>query len=198
MKKEIAGFITLVFIAISAAQTPSPIEIVSPKAGEIYHVGDTVKVQWIIHGTRMPIAVLPLLSPDEGLFWLQLTTDGIRANNTTAYHDSVGTVYWVVTDTMLWTAVGRVKVCTVSENCQINIYLPYDEDMGSFLTGSFSIRQSTASINHPVYQNELVGKKAGWMIGNQHGINIPSVKIFQLNGQRSGQNHINQIKVYKP
>jgi hypothetical protein len=198
MKKEIVGFITLSLIAISAAQTPSPIEMVSPKAGEIYHVGDTVKVQWVIHGERVPTAVLPLLTVDEGLFWLQLTTDGIRPTNTAAYHDSIGTVYWVVTDTMIWTGLGRVKVCTIAEKCQVNFYLPYDEDMGSFISGSFSIRQSTASISHPVYKRELGGKKAGRMIWNQQAANIPPAKIFQLNGQRSRQNHINQIKVFKP
>jgi hypothetical protein len=134
-------------IAPAAAQLTDIITIFSPQGGETYRVGDTMTIRWRFNeGPRLPIGVLPLLSPDGGRTWLWMVSECIETDDPTFYQDSVGTMNFVIPDSLKWSGPGNPNICVIAEQVVININLPYDSDLGDYYTEPFSITpQSTVT-----------------------------------------------------
>jgi hypothetical protein len=143
----LAGASLLLLNAPVSAQASDVVEIVSPKGGEVIHIGDTIKIRWILHGTQIPIGVVPLLSPNGGKSSLWLVRQFIKTGDTTYYADSVATFVWIVPDSIRSTDPGTPNVSIVSEECLININLPYNSELGDYFTGFFTIKPSVSKIN---------------------------------------------------
>lgn len=97
------------------------IRILKPYGGEIYTVGDTLVVEWLIDKSVVLNPLYVDLSTDAGKGFLPLIPDANNGIKTTdsSYDGNIGRFEWVITDSTIdgdgWPA------STVSDQCMIGI-----------------------------------------------------------------------------
>jgi hypothetical protein len=163
-------------VSFAAGQTLWTVEILSPKSGEAYRVGDTMTVQWVIHAPHFPTGVIPLISPDEGRRWLWMVSEMIEGNDPSVYNDSVGTYTWIVRDSLRWTGPGNPNISLVSQVCQVEIATPYDIDFEYGVSEVFSIQS-------PGSTSVLPGGRPASCLSMTGGREQSAADMFNLDGR---------------
>jgi hypothetical protein len=182
-----AAVISLVVALPLFAQDPwtdSSIETTAPKAGTIYHVGDTIRTQWTVHNNATPGGGLVVsISPNAGYNWVVIITETLKKGDTKYYqNDSQGTFVWVIPDSIqLWI---NHNVSSVSDSCMMMVGAPYDEVFAPSYTGIFSIKGSSA-VKMPFRSGQ---NPDALLIEHNQNISADANKagVFSINGKRLG------------
>jgi hypothetical protein len=169
-------------VQISMAQeayTDSSIELVTPTGGEMFKVGNTLKVQWVLHNDANPGGGLLIqISPDEGRNWIRIVDETIKNGDAAFYHDSVGTYVWTIQDSLNYFA--NIFLHLATNQCLIMIGAPYDEVFVPGQSNTFTISPSNASIKSLSHS----GRGINLILGKS------DVEIFTIDGRRALQKNM--------
>lgn len=157
----------------------SSIQTTAPKAGTIYHIGDTITTQFTIHPNDTPGGGLVVsISLDMGYNWVVIITETLKKGDTKYYlNDSMGQYKWVVPDSIeLW--IGH-SVPTISDSCMMAVGAPYDEVFASSYSGVFSIKKSSA-VKMPFQSGH---RSERLMIDKNSAANSRMLEVFSINGR---------------
>jgi hypothetical protein len=169
--------LTLSLLAQEQLHTDSSIEVTAPLGGGTYHVGDTLRVDWVLHNGAEPGGgVVVLISPDDGRDWVVIVPRTLEKNDPIYYsNDSVGTFTWVIQDSVLLYVNHYISL--VSDQVQVSVAAPYDEVFAPDYSGSFTILPSSAAVrmlSRPGDHSQDMKIDLG---GNR-------VEVFSLSGRR--------------
>lgn len=104
------------------------INITSPKAGSVWHVGDSLRVTWTVKEdpSRVVDGVGVSLSPDDGKNWYAMHSNSIGPT-----HPNWGKFAWLITDSVTIQTLNKKLLVKGSKTCRIKVaqYSTKDPDM---------------------------------------------------------------------
>lgn len=138
---------TIMACAVAVAAQDAITSIISPTDTNVYHVGDTLRVEWTADEEFLDRGVVVEISFDGGLKWRQISPGEAMSN-------SARELEWVIPDTLQFyeydPAIGEarlVKLHTVSDQVAVHVY-EYDGD--GLHSDVFSILPAGTHVGHRV------------------------------------------------
>jgi hypothetical protein len=174
-----AGIFVLMLSCLTLAQpSVGTTEILSPKAGESYKIGDTVFFHWVIHSPWMTTGTLVQVSLNEGFTWYRASIDMIKVDSV-HYRDTVGTFYWKVPDSL---TSGEFPTIASPGSALIQISHPYNSEILTGDAGPITILPASAAMHHSRNTEYHQLRVIQWQGFGLRKSPVAFPEIFSING----------------